>query len=187
MISNIVAYTLLIMIVVIILHVGFIKTSKYKSENFGIIQPVINPYNLNTTSLQDQFILGADIGNNTVGINTNRKIITDKISFQGTDITENISHNELEKIDPDFNPNKIIWNMIGKAKSPEKQEVFSNKDITTYQNNVFGFNNKINHNTSNEGLDAVDKLNEQTIIYGNEAAMEGLTISKIYDNLTNRH
>jgi len=61
---------------------------------------------------------------------------------------------------------------------------FSSEEILDHQNNFFGFNNKVNHSSSNE-VDMVDKLNEIHTSDNNEMThYEGKKISDIFNGLT---
>lgn len=61
---------------------------------------------------------------------------------------------------------------------------FSNDEVLDYQNKFFGFNDKVNHSSSNE-VDMVDKLNEIYTSDNNEMThYEGKKISDIFNNLT---
>lgn len=70
----------------------------------------------------------------------------------------------------------------GKMLCEPEQTEFTRKDIQDYQNNFFGFYDKINYNTNQEE-DVVDKLNELNVVHGNEFGVGG-KISDLYNKLT---
>lgn len=63
---------------------------------------------------------------------------------------------------------------------------FSNESILEYQNDFFGFNDKVNFG-SNEGIDPVDKINEMMMDKGNEMfTSQNKRISDVYAELTEK-
>jgi hypothetical protein len=71
------------------------------------------------------------------------------------------------------------FNCVG-CDNYEKIDNFSNEQILKYQNDFFGFNDKVNY-ASNEGIDPIDKLNEMQI---SDDDSTGKRISDVFAELT---
>lgn len=73
--------------------------------------------------------------------------------------------------------------MNGRELCQSEPAKFNRKQIKKYQDEFFGFNDKVNYNT-NEEIDPVDKINEAILTQGNELNNVGVKISDVYKDLT---
>lgn len=171
-----------IIITTLILVIMNKSTTNCSNEHFGIIAPTeINPNDMESIETQNTFILNQDMGNNGVD-HRNNPIINDDISFEILNKRE--KHYQEIEYDKDFDPIKLVWETVDVPKYKYPEAHFSRKDIENNQNEVFGFINRINLNTSNE-VDPVDKINELFVTQGNELKFDkNKTIASIFDSLT---
>lgn len=160
--------------------------NKNMREKFGIFVPKLyQPNNLGTVEQQDIFITNSDIGNNGFNKNRNNPMINDELSFSSLS-NKPMHFYELEH-NEDFNPEiEVLKAPIG-SRPAEKKVKFSKKQIQQHQNDVFKFPKYVFHNTNNEGVDVIDKINLQYVSKGNEFNKNDKTIFEIYNDLVSRN
>ena len=74
--------------------------------------------------------------------------------------------------------------MGGRFQNLEDYEEYKSDDIQTYQNDFFGFQNKVNKNSSAEMVDPVDKMNELKVSNGSELNnLKDKPISEVFNGL----
>jgi len=90
----------------------------------------------------------------------------------------------VNKMNDDFDKYVKEIALSGKFLCEEPSKKATDKQIQQYQDDFFGFNNKIN-NSSSMGIDVVDKINEGFSGDINSSRFDGMNISDVFKKLTN--
>jgi len=200
--SNILDYIILALLFVIIIHI-FIQTFGKKEhlrapqQNTNVVHRVNNEEKVNNAV--SKIACKVDQMDNDV----NKFIYHNQVKKHDYEnMRNNVSHNIDHKVntvsehklkcpvsDMDNQTDQYIRKTVLRGSfdgcsDSESEQNFSNKEILEYQNDFFGFNDKINFGSS-DGLDPVDKMNEMQVGGNNELGnMHGQRISDVYASLT---